>query len=357
MNHPNDARVCLVVFTAFFMVTLAGCELSEVGIPGPAPDDAHAPDARPLVELDGRIVIPVLEAGTPGDESPEGPDGSVTPVPDGGGDIVVTELDAGVHDAAVDPPKDATRAEDSSRTFDAGPELCKGYAPPDLPAFCEASRVRDASPTAASAVTGATPTPITATRTRRAGAASRCLGSPALVREAFFRAMGVSTSREGAFVSPLGFTIRRQGASTWSGGTSSDLWDESSRRCLRSFDRWEVVPGLWELPSGLRRPPAAVRGLPSDRWERASGLREPSDEGRSAMSVAVLAPSGNEGAPIGQFRATTREVLDAIGPMLDAIVDLEATIEAMVTPRRPLKEATGLESNRSRRMEKNRGRV
>jgi hypothetical protein len=58
----------------------------------------------------------------------------------------------------------------------------------------------------------------------------------------------------------------------------------------------------------------------------------------------VLAPSGDEGAPVGHSQASTREVLDARGQMLDAIVDLEATIEEMVTPTRPLKEAARIES-------------
>jgi hypothetical protein len=137
VNHPNDTRACFVVLVAFFVATLAGCELSEVGIPGPAPDDARAPDARPNVELDGRIVVAVLEAGIPGDESPEGSDESVAPAPDGGGDVVETPpADAGVHDVAA-PPKDAA-PEDSERPFDAGPILCKGYASPEFPASCEA---------------------------------------------------------------------------------------------------------------------------------------------------------------------------------------------------------------------------
>jgi hypothetical protein len=141
------------------------------------------------------------------------------------------------------------------------------------------------------------------------------------------------------------------------GGLSSDLWDESFRRCFLAFDPWEAVAGLRELPPGLGPATAVVRELPSDGWERTSGLREPSGARWSAIRGAVLTPGGDEGAPIGHFQASTRDVLDAIGPMLDAIVDLAASIEEMETPRRPLKEATRQESDGSARMAENRGRA
>jgi hypothetical protein len=86
-------------------------------------------------------------------------------------------------------------------------------------------------------------------------------------------------------------------------------------------------------------------------------LLEPSDARGSGISVAVLAPAGDEGGPIGHFQASTREVLDATGPVLDAIVNLEVSLSETVTPRRPLSEATRHESDRIHRIEENRGRV
>ncbi len=134
MNRPNHMHACFTVFwAALFTAALAGCALSEAGALS-GPDDARAPDARPLMELDGRIIVPVLDGAIPGDENPESSDAG--PV-DGGSDVVVTGAsDAEVLDAALAHEDAASR--DSGRALDAGPVLCKGYAPPELPADCEA---------------------------------------------------------------------------------------------------------------------------------------------------------------------------------------------------------------------------